>query len=141
MIFTREEAGLVTEIQEGLKQIGVGPLMGMRALQMLVLGHNRLANRGGYRDEVDLSGRPIKEGGKPFFVVTMQPPTETVGDGTVPDASATFLKAEETIDINNQDEGSFQRGHQEIFATRTAQGIVFAGVENLCLERITEVVG
>ncbi|MFY9269184.1 MAG: alpha/beta hydrolase, partial [Candidatus Manganitrophaceae bacterium] len=142
VIFTREEAGLFTEIQEGLKQIGVGPLMGMRALQMLVLGQNRLANRGGYRDHIDLADRPVgEENGKPLFVVTMQPPTEVGGDGTVPDASATFLKAQETIDINNQDEGSFQRGHQEIFATRTAQGIVFAGVENLCLERITEVVG
>ncbi|MFY9268139.1 MAG: hypothetical protein WAO55_00150 [Candidatus Manganitrophaceae bacterium] len=51
------------------------------------------------------------------------------------------MKAQETIDVNGEDEASFHRGHQEIFATRTAQGIAFAGVENLCLERITEVVG
>ncbi|MFY9268140.1 MAG: hypothetical protein WAO55_00155, partial [Candidatus Manganitrophaceae bacterium] len=65
VVFTREEAGIVTEIQEGLRQIGVGPLMGMRALQMLVLGHNRLANRGDTAmRSISPTGRSKKEGSR-----------------------------------------------------------------------------
>ena len=121
------------------------------------------ANRGGYRDRVSADGYPGTEGD--LQLVTMQLP-DGAGDGTVPESSARALKLSEdtqrTFCIGDRhefeasfadekarrlkpqakvdfDEGYFDRGHEPIFKTKSAQFITFTAIENICRKEIQRV--
>jgi len=129
----------------------------------LVKNTDWYANRGGYRDCVNAEGHPSHEGD--LQLVTMQLP-DGAGDGTVPESSARALKLPEdtqrTFCIGDKnefeasfadekakrlkpqrkvdfDEGYFDRGHEPIFKTRSAQFITFTAIENICRKEIRRV--
>lgn len=118
------------------------------------------ANRGGYRDRVSAGGQPSEEG--ELQLVTMQLP-DGAGDGTVPESSARALKLPEdtqrTFCIGDLrefeasfvdekakrlkpqckvdfDEGYFDRGHEPIYKTKSAQFITCTAIENICRKEI-----
>ena len=129
----------------------------------LVKNRDWYANRGGYHDRVSADGYPGTEG--ELQLVTMQLP-DGAGDGTVPESSAraltlpedtqrTFcigdknefeasfadekakrLKPQAKVDF---DEGYFDRGHEPIFKTKSAQFITFTAIENICRKEIQRV--
>lgn len=121
------------------------------------------ANRGGYRDRVNTDNIPAKDG--ELQLVTMQLP-DGAGDGTVPESSALSLKLEtdkqRTFCISDMrefessfvekkakrlkpkckvdfDEGYFDRGHEPIYKTKSAQFITFTAIENICRKEIDQV--
>ena len=129
----------------------------------LVKNTDWYANRGGYRDRVIADGQPGTEG--ELQLVTMQLP-DGAGDGTVPESSARALKLPEdtqrTFCIGDKnefeasfadekakrlkpqakvdfDEGYFDRGHEPIFKTKSAQFITFTAIENICRKEIRRV--
>jgi hypothetical protein len=84
-----------------------------------------------------------------LHLYTLEPPTGT-GDGTVPDASAIALKAkptgytpgpEGTVDISDDDESWFDRQHDGVYKTKTAQKITLKAIENLCKTKIKKETG
>ncbi|HEY5523654.1 MAG TPA: alpha/beta hydrolase, partial [Desulfuromonadaceae bacterium] len=118
------------------------------------------ANRGGYRDRVSAGGQPSEEG--ELQLVTMQLP-DGAGDGTVPESSARALKLPEdtqrTFCIGDLrefeasfvdekakrlkpqckvdfDEGYFDRSHEPIYQTKSAQFITCTAIENICRKEI-----
>lgn len=115
------------------------------------------ANRGGYRDRVDAADLPEKEG--QVNLVTMLPPRGS-GDGTVPESSGRALQLQEEEDVKRTfsigessdweenpangkakqqadfAEGFFERGHEPIFNTASAQFITIAAIENICRKEI-----
>ena len=118
------------------------------------------ANRGGYRDRIDAEGQPGSDGD--LQLVTMQLP-DGAGDGTVPESSAKALRLGEdtkrTFCIGDKggfeanfaeknaprtkpqaqpdfDEGFFDRGHEPIYKTRSAQFITCTAIENICRKQI-----
>jgi len=114
------------------------------------------ANRGGYRDRVDAADLPEKEG--QVNLVTMLPPSGC-GDGTVPESSGRALQLQEedvkrTFSIGESSdweenpangkakqqadfaEGFFERSHEPIFNTASAQFITIAAIENICRKEI-----
>ncbi len=126
----------------------------------LVRDTDWFANRGGYRDRVSTDDKPSDEG--ELQLVTMQLP-DGAGDGTVPESSAGALKlAEDTqrtfciadksgFEANfveekakrlkpkrdpDFDEGFFDRGHEPIYKTKSAQFITFTAIENICRKEI-----
>jgi len=137
----------------------VGSLVG----GALVKNTDRYVNRGGYRDRVSVDGHPGI--GRELQLVTMLLP-DGAGDGTVPESSARALKLPEdtqrTFCIGDKkdfevsfangkarrlkpqhrvdfDEGYFDRGHEPIFKTKSAQFITFAAIENICRKEIQRV--
>jgi len=122
-------------------------------------------NRGGYRDRVDDWDAPSDIG--PLNLVTMQLP-DGAGDGTVPESSGMSLKLDEdtkrTFCIADKegfeadfvkenaprtkpkrkvdfDESWFDRGHEPIFKTKSAQYITFTAIENICRNEIKRMLG
>lgn len=103
-------------------------------------------NRGGYRDRADKNDKLAEN--KWFNMkgdvdlVTLEMPTGS-GDGTVPVSSARALKMDKgrTIEINDTRESFFERGHEPIYKTETAQKITFTAIENLCREKIRRETG
>lgn len=122
-------------------------------------------NRGGYRDRVDGKDVPNETG--PLNLVTMQLP-DGAGDGTVPESSGMALKLGEdtkrTFCIADKegfeadfakenaprtkprrgvdfDESWFDRGHEPIFKTKSAQHITFTAIENICRKEIKRMLG
>lgn len=120
-----------------------------------------LANKGGYRGTVDDAGVPAEQGDK-LQLVTMKLP-DGAGDGTVPESSGFALKPpndrKRTFCIADKsgfeakfvdkkaprtkpkrepdfDEGYFDRGHEPIYKTRSAQLITFTAIENICRREI-----
>ena len=118
------------------------------------------ANRGGYRDRVDADSHPSNVG--KLQLVTMQLP-DGAGDGTVPESSGRALKLTEdkqrTFCIADMrefessfvekkakrlkpqckvdfDEGYFDRSHEPIYKTKSAQFITFTSIENICRKEI-----
>lgn len=118
------------------------------------------ANRGGYRERIDAGGQPGSDGD--LQLVTMQLP-DGAGDGTVPESSAKALRLGEdtrrTFCIGDRegfeakfaeknaprtkpqtlpdfDEGFFDRGHEPIYKTRSAQFITSTAIENICRKQI-----
>jgi len=121
------------------------------------------ANRGGYRDRVSADGQPSEEG--ELQLVTMQLP-DGADDGTVPESSARALKLPEdtqrTFCIGDLrefeasfvdekakrlkpqckvdfDEGYFDRSHEPIYQTKSAQFITCTAIENICRKEIGRV--
>lgn len=129
----------------------------------LITDSDWYANRGGYRDRVDTDNIPTKKG--KLQLVTMQLP-DGAGDGTVPESSAMSLKLGEdkqrTFCIADMrefessfvekkakrlkpkkkvdfDEGYFDRGHEPIYKTKSAQFITFTAIENICRKEIDRI--
>lgn len=123
------------------------------------------ANRGGYRDHVDESDKPSSDGD--LNLVMMQLP-DGAGDGTVPESSGRALKLEgptkRTFCIADKsgfesnfvekkakrtkpkmapdfDEGWFDRAHEPIYKTQSAQFITFTAIENICRKEIRKMLG
>ncbi|MBT0895443.1 putative lipase [Geobacter hydrogenophilus] len=125
---------------------------------------DRLANRGGYRGEVDDNDIPAHQGEKLQLVIMKLP--DGAGDGTVPESSGFALKPKEDrkrtfciadksgfeanfVDEKAQrtkpkrdpdfDEGFFDRGHEPIYKTKSAQLITFTAIENICRREIQNI--
>ncbi len=86
---------------------------------------------------------------KVLSAYTFVPPNGS-GDGTVPDCSGHALKAKPTgythgsdgtVDVNEDNEGWFDRQHDGIYDTKTAQKITLMAVENLCKTKIKKETG
>jgi hypothetical protein len=101
------------------------------------------ANHGGYRTYVDESDKVVdrEDAGERgiLFVMTLQRPDGS-GDGTVADSSSSALNAKATVRIG-EEESWFERGHEAIYRSESAQYVTFSAIENLCLKRIKEVAG
>lgn len=129
----------------------------------LVTDTDWYANRGGYRDRVNADSIPTAVG--KLQLVTMQLP-DGAGDGTVPESSGRALKLGEdkqrTFCIADMrefeasfvekkakrlkpknkvdfDEGYFDRGHEPIYKTKSAQFITFTSIENICRKEIERI--
>jgi len=129
----------------------------------LITDSDWYANRGGYRDRVNTDNIPTQKG--KLQLVTMQLP-DGAGDGTVPESSAMSLKLGEdkqrTFCIADMrefessfvekkakrlkpkkkvdfDEGFFDRGHEPIYKTKSAQFITFTAIENICRKEIDRI--
>ena len=123
-----------------------------RVVVAAVKDSDAMANRGGFRcytneNDVDTP----KDNDAALFAMEMDPPpnnlvtldglTGSGGDGTVPVSSAATLPALETVSVNKDDESYLVRDHEPIFKTKTAQGIVFNAIENLCRLKIRKKLG
>lgn len=137
------------------------PLLGFNPVTFVVNGvvvaaikdSDMMVNRGGFRcyvDETDVD--TSKDADSALFVMDMQMPQNNPvapalpsggsgGDATVPVSSAAVLPALETADVNKNDESYLVRDHEPIFKTKTAQGIVFTSIENLCRCKIRHKTG
>lgn len=118
------------------------------------------ANRGGYRDRINDEDLPSEDGN--VQLVVMQMP-DGAGDGTVPESSGSALKPSadckrtfciadrsgfeaKAVEKNAKrtkpkhqpdfDEGFFDRGHEPIFKTKSAQFITITAIENICRREI-----
>ena len=132
--------------------------------KLTILDMNYFINKGGYRDRVDQSDKPAKGSG--LRMVTLQLP-DGAGDGTVPESSGMALKLNsdkkrtfciadkrefeaKAIEKNSRlkpkntpdfDEGYFDRGHEPIYKTKTAQFITYTCIENICRKEIKNLLG
>ena len=142
-------------------QHATAPLLGFNPVTFVVNGvvvaavkdSDTMTNRGGFRCYVDEHDTDTLKGSEnALFVMDMRmPPNHPVapslrptgsgGDATVPVSSAAVLPALETADVNKNDESYLVRDHEPIFKTKTAQGIVFRSIENLCRLKIRQKTG
>lgn len=138
--------------------------VGKPVSSLLVTDSDWYVNRGGYRDRVNDKNIPTKDG--KLQLVTMELP-DGAGDGTVPESSAKSLKLgndkKRTFCIADKnefeksfadkhkrlkpqqkpdfDEGYFDRGHEGIFKTQSAQFITHTALENICRQEIKRLLG
>ncbi len=84
-----------------------------------------------------------------LYAFTLAPPNGE-GDGTVPDSSGRALEAlptgyihgpEGTAHIGHCDENWFDRQHDAVYDTKSAQKITFNAIENLCKTKIKKETG
>ncbi len=93
---------------------------------------------------------PDSLSGKHCRVYSLKPPAGS-GDGTVPDSSGRALKAgasgyttistNSTVDINEDDEGFYERKHDDIYKSKTAKRITLKAIENICKYKIKKETG
>lgn len=131
------------------------------AIWTIVKDTDEYVRRGGYRVYVDENDNVIQRASEDklaiIYLLTLKEPLiddklkneSWKGDGTVSVSSGKALsaktkkasKAEATIAIGKDNEPWWERSHDNIFLTKSAQNITFAAIENFCLQKIEETLG
>jgi pimeloyl-ACP methyl ester carboxylesterase len=146
--FEREQDEDWAEPSTGLRRVGERVVERVR--HPIAGTYEDAANTRGFQVRVTWNGLPVDDAmawqpdeswldvapgtyHEAVYVMTLQPPDDGLGDGTVPQTSGRALELGDGRTVRIGSEGDAGPGHEPAYKDSTAQHVTAMAIENLCL--------